>query len=56
MSLPKYIDAGTEEETPRNGVLSLQKEWHSLLIGAYGGFLLLLRNELPFPALVTRYH
>lgn len=38
MSLRKYLGAGTEEETPRHGVLSSRKEWHALLIGASVGF------------------
>lgn len=40
--LGKWIGAGPEDETPRNGVLSSRAEWHSLLVGAAVGAIIAL--------------
>jgi len=39
MSILKWIGAGSEDETPREGTLSSRKEWHSFLIGVSIGFI-----------------
>jgi uncharacterized membrane protein YjjP (DUF1212 family) len=39
MKVLKWIGAGEEHETPRYGMLSSRKEWHSFLIGISIGFI-----------------
>jgi uncharacterized membrane protein YjjP (DUF1212 family) len=39
MKLLKYLGAGSEDETPRYGMLSSRAEWHAFLIGISIGFI-----------------
>lgn len=39
MKLFKWLGAGSEDETPRYGVLSSRAEWHSFGIGLSVGFI-----------------
>jgi uncharacterized membrane protein YjjP (DUF1212 family) len=39
MRFLKWLGAGEEHETPRYGILSSRKEWHSFLIGISVGFI-----------------
>jgi len=38
----KWIGAGSEDETPRDGTLSSRAEWHSVLIGLAVGAIIAL--------------
>lgn len=42
MNFLKWLGAGSEAETPRDGVLSSQAEWHSFGIGLAVGFIVAL--------------
>ncbi|WP_143421026.1 hypothetical protein [Halorubrum halodurans] len=38
MSILKWLGAGSEDETPRYGILSSRAEWHAFAIGLSVGF------------------
>lgn len=37
--LLKYLGGGSEDETPRDGLLSSRREWHALVLGFFAGFI-----------------
>lgn len=47
MSWRKYIGAGPEEETPRDGALSSRAEWHATGLGLAVGFNVVSLSKSP---------
>jgi len=39
MKILKWLGGGSEDETPRDGILSSRAEWHSFGLGAAVGFI-----------------
>lgn len=51
--LTAWIGGGTEEETPRKGLLSARSEWHALILGALIGLTVSLTGRVELLALVV---